>query len=131
MLHNNKCVLFIYERYFMSCTIIIDEWSIRLWARWPSIWDWESPNITSHIIALYAYTIWKSWSGFHFYLSKVSEIMQIVRSTPTSYLQIIIKPTSVAVITHDKTVARVQSLQNIIFTSKIIYELIKTKVITA
>ena len=48
--------------------------------------------------------------------------MQIVRSTPTSYLQIIIKPT------HDKTVARVQSLQHIIFIAKIIYELIKTKV---
>ena len=55
--------------------------------------------------------------------------MQIVRSTPTSYLQIIIKPTSIVVITHDKTVARVQCLKNIIFISKIIYEQIKTKVI--
>ena len=42
-----------------------------------------------------------------------------------SYLRIIIKPT--VAVTHDKTVARVQSLQNVMFISKIIYELIKTK----
>ena len=52
--------------------------------------------------------------------------MQFVRSTPTSYLQIIIKST--VAVTHNKTVARVQSLQNAMFISKNIYELIKLKV---